>query len=55
MATVRLKTVSVRMEPKQWEALRREALQRAVKQGGRVDASAIVRELVTRWMEGKRP
>ncbi len=45
------KRTSVLLTPAQYEALRAEAKRRAAKMGGLADASAILRELVDRWME----
>lgn len=47
------KVITVRVEPEQYAALREEATRRAVLSGGAADASAIIRELVARWMDGR--
>ncbi len=58
MTDAKRKTITVRVDPDQYRALREEATRRAVESGGLADASAILRELVARWMEeqakGKR-
>jgi hypothetical protein len=43
ITTIRLTTV-------EWNALRQAALARAMASGGKPDASAILRELVDRWI-----
>jgi hypothetical protein len=45
------KVITVRVTPEQYAALREEALRRAVQEGGAADASAIIRELLDRWVE----
>lgn len=42
---------TVRLEPEQWAWLREVALRRSLKQGGKADASAVLRELVAFGME----
>lgn len=49
------KTITVRVMPEQYRALREEATRRAVQSGGLADASAIIRELIDRWMEEQKP
>ncbi len=39
--------------PEHYGALREEATRRAVKDGGRSDASAVLRELLDQWMKSK--
>ncbi len=41
--------------PAQYIALRDEATRRAAQAGGKADASAVIRELVARWMDEKQP
>lgn len=48
------KTITVRVMPEQYQALREEATRRAVQSGGLADASAIIRELIDRWMEERK-
>lgn len=44
------------LEPEQYAALRDEATRRAMKGGGKADASAVIRELVEQWMrKNKKP
>jgi Arc/MetJ-type ribon-helix-helix transcriptional regulator len=50
-----MKVITVRVTPEQYAALREEATRRAVQSGGAADASAIIRELIARWMEESRP
>ncbi len=50
----RYKVVTVRLTPVQYAALREEATRRAVRIGGPADASAIIRELVDRWMKTRK-
>jgi Arc/MetJ-type ribon-helix-helix transcriptional regulator len=45
------KVITVRVTPQQYAALREEATRRAVQTGGAADASAIIRELLDRWIE----
>jgi hypothetical protein len=45
-----LKRISVLVTQDQYAALRQEATGRAIREGGKADASAIVRELLARWM-----
>jgi hypothetical protein len=47
----RKKRITVGVTPEQYAALREEATRRAVQSGGLADASAIIRELIARWME----
>ncbi len=42
---------TVRLRRKHWKALREEAHQRSLLDGGRADASEIIRELVKHWMK----
>lgn len=51
MTDAKRKTITVRVDPEQYRALREEATRRAVQSGGLADASAIIRELLARWME----
>lgn len=46
-----LKVITVRVTQEQYAALREEATRRAIKAGGKADASIIVRELLARWMD----
>jgi hypothetical protein len=39
---------TIRLEQRQWRWLREEALRRALQEGGKADASVIVRELIDR-------
>jgi hypothetical protein len=48
-----MRVITVRVTPEQYVALRDEATRRAIQAGGKADASAIIRELVARWMEDK--
>jgi hypothetical protein len=50
-----LKRITVGVTPEQYAALREEATRRAEHSGGLADASAIIRELVARWMEEGKP
>lgn len=50
-----MKVITVRVTPGQYAALREEATRRAIQGGGKADASAIIRELVDRWMEEQKP
>lgn len=50
-----LKRISVLVTQEQYAALRQEATKRAIHEGGRADASVIIRELVARWMEESKP
>ncbi len=46
-----LKTAAYRLEPRQIEALRHEALRRALAgKPGKADASSIVREAIDAWL-----
>jgi hypothetical protein len=45
------KTITARITPEQYDALRSEAARRAETQGGHPDGSRIIRELLERWME----
>ena len=49
------KVITVRVTPEQYAALREEATRRAVESGGAADASAIIRDLVARWMNEVKP
>ena len=43
---------NVRIRADQWEALRREALERALaRRGGKADASEVLREIIDSWLE----
>lgn len=55
MTDAKRKTITVRVDPDQYRALREEATRRAVQSGGLADASAIIRELIARWMEEAKP
>jgi hypothetical protein len=44
------KVITVRLTLAQYAALREEATRRSVKDGGKADASAIIREMVDRWI-----
>jgi hypothetical protein len=46
-----MKVITVRVTEQQYLALRMAAAERAVAEGGMADASAIIRELLDRWME----
>lgn len=50
-----IKRITVGVTLEQYAALREEATRRAVREGGKADASAIIRELVARWMEEAKP
>lgn len=45
------KVTTIRFTDKQWQWLRRQALERALESGAKADASEIVRELVAAAME----
>lgn len=45
---------SILLTPAQYEALREEATRRAARTGGHADASAILRELVEKWMTASK-
>lgn len=46
---------NVRLRADQWEALRREALDRALaRRGGKADASEVLREVIDVWLESRR-
>jgi len=49
------KVITVRVTPEQYAALREEATRRAIQAGGKADASAILRELIARWMKEQSP
>lgn len=50
------KRVTILFDLPQYAAIRDEATRRAVKNGGKADASAVVRELVEQWMrKSKKP
>ncbi|WP_242344018.1 hypothetical protein [Anaeromyxobacter terrae] len=49
------KVITVRITRDQYAALREEATRRAIQAGGKADASAIIRELIARWIEESRP
>jgi hypothetical protein len=49
------KVITVRVTPAQYAALREEATRRAIQHGGKADASAIIRELLARWIEEQKP
>jgi Arc/MetJ-type ribon-helix-helix transcriptional regulator len=55
MVDVKWKTITVRITPEQYAALREEATRRAVESGGIADASSVVRELLARWMDEAKP
>jgi hypothetical protein len=46
----RFVVTTVRIEAEQWGALRQAALERATAQGGKADASAVLREVLDAWM-----
>ncbi len=48
------KRITVGVTPEQYAALREEATRRAVQSGGLADASAIIRELIDRWLEERK-
>jgi hypothetical protein len=48
------KTITARITPDQYRALREEATRRAATEGGLADASRILREMINRWMEEKK-
>ena len=50
-----LKRITVGVTSPQYAALREEATRRAIQAGGKADASAIIRELIARWMEETKP
>jgi hypothetical protein len=45
-----MKRVTILMTAEQYRAIRDEATKRAASKGGKADASAIVRELIEKWM-----
>jgi Arc/MetJ-type ribon-helix-helix transcriptional regulator len=49
------KVITVRVTPEQYAALREEATRRAVEAGGAADASAIIRDLLDRWLNEAKP
>lgn len=49
------KRITVGVTPEQYAALRHEATSRAIRDGGKTDASAIIRELLDRWMVDAKP
>ncbi len=48
--------VTVSLDPRHWETLRREAFRRAAEAGfGKPDASAVLRELLDAWLAKQHP
>jgi hypothetical protein len=53
-ASARWAVTTVRLRADQWSALRRAALERAEAQGGKADASAVLRDVLDAWIQGRR-